>query len=242
MVIHTGVEVQSVRGENQKKIVVVRVKNEEQEFMAEELLLATGIEPQTKELQLQNAGVEVGSHGSIQTNVEMQTSQEHIWAAGDCVGKLALETVAAKEGAIAAENALTDVHKKINYDEIPHAVFTMPQVASVGLTESELMKRINVCACRTVPLASVPKAKAIGEERGLIKLVINPHTNAIVGCHIVAPLAADMIHEAVLAVRHKLTIDDIIDTIHVFPTFSEGIKLAAQAFTRDISVMTCCIG
>lgn len=242
MIIHTSVDILSVREEQGKKIVVARVKNEEREFAADELLLATGIEPNTKNLDLGKAHVEVDARGFIQTNNEMQTTQKHIWAAGDCVGKLALETVAAKEGAIAAENALTEVHKKINYDEIPHAVFTAPQVASVGLTEAELMRRINVCACRTVPLSVVPKAKAVGEDRGVIKLVIDPHTNAIVGCHIVAPLAADMIHEAVLAVRYKLTVDDIIDTVHVFPTFSEGIKLAAQAFTRDIKVMTCCIG
>lgn len=242
MVIHTGVDIQSVREQSGKKIVVAQVKNELREFKADELLLATGVEANTKELSLQNAGVEIDKRGLIVADDRLQTSQKHIWAAGDCIGKLALETVAAKEGAVAAENALTGSNKKINYDEIPHAVFTMPQVASVGLTEAELMKRINVCSCRTVPLAMVPKAKAVLEQRGVIKLVINPHTSAIVGCHIVAPMAAEMIHEAVLAVRHQLAIDDIIDTVHAFPTFSEGIKLAAQAFTRDINVMSCCIG
>ncbi len=242
LVIHTSVDIQSVREEQGKKIVVAKVKNEQREFKADELLLATGVEANAKELGLEEAGVSVDHRGFIMANDAMQTTEKHIWAAGDCVGKLALETVAAKEGSIAAENALTGSRKKLNYDEIPHAVFTMPQVASVGLTERELMKRINVCSCRTVPLSAVPKAKAVGETRGVIKLVIDPHTSAIVGCHIVAPVAAEIIHEAVLALRYKLTIDDIIDTVHAFPTFSEGIKLAAQAFTRDISVMTCCIG
>jgi len=242
LVIHTGVDIQRVLEEQGKKIVVAKVKNEEREFRSDELLLATGVEANTKELGLEQAGVSVDSRGFIVADDEMRTSQKHIWAAGDCVGKLALETVAAKEGSIAAENALAQAHKKLNYDEIPHAVFTMPQVASVGLTERELMKRINVCSCRTVPLSAVPKAKAVGETRGIVKLVLDPHTSTIVGCHIVAPVASEMIHEAVLAIRHKLTIDDIVDTVHTFPTFSEGIKLAAQAFTRDISVMTCCIG
>lgn len=242
LVIHTSVDIQNVREEGGKKIVLAKVKNEEREFSADELLLATGIEPKTKGLGLESAGVATNPRGFIGANDELQTSQPHIWAAGDCVGKLALETVAAKEGAIAAENALTSAHKTLNYDGIPHAVFTTPQVASVGLTELELMKRLNVCACRTVRLSAVPKAKAVGETRGLVKLVIDPHTSAIVGCHIVAPVAAEMIHEAALAIRCKLTVDDIIDTVHTFPTFSEGIKLAAQAFTRDISVMTCCIG
>jgi mercuric reductase len=242
IVIRTHVDIQSVREEGGTKILVARVKNEEREFRAEEILLATGVEPNTKDLGLQNARVDVDPRGYIVVDDTMKTTQNHIWAAGDCVGRLALETVAAKEGAVAAENAISSARKTVNYDEIPHAVFTSPQVASVGLTERELMKRINVCSCRTVPLAAVPKAKAVGETRGVIKLVVDPHSNIIVGCHIVAPIAAEMIHEAVLAVKCKLTVDDIIDTVHTFPTFSEGIKLAAQAFTRDISVMTCCIG
>ncbi len=242
VVVHTGVDIQHVREDGGKKIVAARVKNEEREFRADQLLLATGVEPNTKALGLENAGVETDQRGFIAANEQLQTTQPHIWAAGDCVGKMALETVAAKEGAVAAENALTGAGRALNYDEIPHAVFTMPQVASVGLTERELMRRMNVCACRTVRLAMVPKAKAVGETHGLVKLVIDPHTSVIVGCHIVAPAAAEMIHEAVLAVKCKLTVDDIIDTVHTFPTFSEGIKLAAQAFTRDIRVMTCCIG
>jgi len=236
------VDIQSVREESGKKIVFAKIKNEEREFAAEELLLATGIEPKTKSLGLEQAGVTTDTRGFIVADSELRTTQPHIWAAGDCVGKMALETVAAKEGAIAAENALTGSHLSLSYDEIPHAVFTTPQVASVGLTERELMRRLNVCACRTVPLSMVPKAKAVGETRGLVKLVIDPHTSVVVGCHIVAPVAAEMIHEAVLAIRCKLTVDDLINTVHTFPTFSEGIKLAAQAFTRDISVMTCCIG
>ena len=103
------------------------------------------------------------------------------------------------------------------------------------------MRRFNACACRTVRIEQVPKAKAIKEDRGLIKMVIHPENSQILGVHIVSPMAADLIHEATLAVKFKLTIDDIIDTVHVFPTLSEGIKLAAQAFVRDISHMSCCV-
>jgi len=152
-----------------------------------------------------------------------------------------LETLAAKEGAVAASNALENAGKTIDYDSIPAAVFTNPQVATVGLTEEEEMRRFGACSCRTVEVARIPKAKAIKETRGLIKMVAHPETSRVLGVHMVAPNAADLIHEAVLAVRFGLTVDDIIDTVHVFPTLSEGIKLAAQAFTRDISVMACCV-
>jgi mercuric reductase len=208
----------------------------------DEILIATGVQPNTAGLNLDSAGVRTDRRGFIETGDHLRTANPNIYAAGDCVGKMALETVAAKEGAVAAENALTGSEKTINYEQIPHAVFTMPQVASVGITEAELMKRIKVCACRTVPISSVPKGRALKEKYGMVKLVINPHTAEIVGAAVVSPVAAEMIHEAALAIRNKMTIQDLIDTVHVFPTFSEGLKIAAQAFTRDTSTMSCCIG
>ncbi|MFQ6090850.1 MAG: mercury(II) reductase, partial [Candidatus Bipolaricaulia bacterium] len=116
-----------------------------------------------------------------------------------------------------------------------------PQVAAVGLTEEEFSQRYHVCACRVVRMENVPKAQAIKDTRGLIKMVIDPKRTEIVGVHIVAPLAAELIHEAVLAVKNRMTIDELIDTVHVFPTLSEGIKLAAQSFKRDITKMSCCV-
>ena len=87
----------------------------------------------------------------------------------------------------------------------------------------------------------VPRAEATKETRGVFKMVIHPTNSKILGVHIVAPHAAELIHEATLAVKFGLTVDDIIDTVHVFPTLSEGIKRVAQAFTRDISQMSCCV-
>ena len=208
----------------------------------DEILIATGVQPNTARLNLESAGVKINQRGFVETDEHLRTSNPNIYAAGDCVGKMALETVAAKEGAVAAENALTGSEKTINYEQIPHAVFTTPQVASVGITEAEIMKRIKVCACRTVPISSVPKGRALKEKYGIVKLVINPHTAEIVGAAVVSPVAAEMIHEAALAIRNKMTIYDLIDTVHIFPAFSEGLKIAAQAFTRDISTMSCCIG
>jgi mercuric reductase len=241
LAIHTRVNFERVSAEGAVKIVEARIAGENRIFRAEQLLMATGVVPNTNDLRLDLVGVKTNRQGGVVVNEMLQTSTRHIWAAGDVVSRMPLETVAAKEGAIAASNALEKTQRTIDYTTIPHAVFTMPQVASVGLTEAQLMERIGLCACRTVRIAQVPKAKAIGEMRGLIKMVINPDTSVIVGVHIVAPLAADMIHEATLAVKHKLTVDDLIDTVHVFPTLSEGIKIVAQAFRRDISRMSCCV-
>ena len=164
-----------------------------------------------------------------------------MFAAGDCTGKMLLETVAAKEGSLAAENAFTVPVRSINYDHVPSAVFTNPQVASVGITEEEEMRRFNTCSCRTIYMDVVPKAEAIKEDRGAFKMVIHPRSSKILGVHIVSPNAAELIHEAALAVKFGLTVDDIIDTVHVFPTLSEGIKRVAQALTRDVSAMSCCV-
>jgi len=240
--IYTSAVIERVRQEaDGTKVVGVRLERGRRTFLATHLLLAAGVAPNTEALGLDAAGVEVTRGGFIRVTDWLQTTAPTIYAAGDVVGKMPLETVAAKEGYLAAENALTGSQKSINYEHVPHAVFTNPQVASVGLTEAQALERFPACACRTVRVDQVSKAKIIKETRGLIKMVIHPETARVLGVHIVAPMAADVIHEATLAVKFGLTIDDVIDTVHVFPTLSEGIKLAAQAFRRDISRMSCCV-
>ena len=238
----TDVTVDKVKEKNGKKVVSIgRDDGGTQELVADELLLAAGLRANTADMDLEKAGVKTSRNGFVEVNQYYQTDNPDVYAAGDCIGKMPLETVAAKEGSIAAENALTVPVRTINYEHVPHAVFTNPQVASVGITEEESMRRFNACSCRTIYMDVVPKAKAIKEDRGVFKMVIHPHSSKILGVHIVSPNAADLIHEATLAVKFGLTIDDIIDTVHVFPTLSEGIKRVAQAFTRDVSAMSCCV-
>ena len=110
----------------------------------------------------------------------------------------------------------------------------------VGLTEEQVLKNGIRCACSPLELKLVPKTRIIGDTRGLVKIVIDNKTKKILGVHMLAPHAADLIHEGVLAVKFGLTIDDVIDTVHVFPTLSEGFKLSAQAFYEDVSKLSCC--
>jgi mercuric reductase len=234
-------DVKSLSESAGRKVVTVSGAGGEERVEAEALLVATGVQANTSDMGLEIAGVTTVPGGFVRVNERYQTDNPAIFAAGDCIGRMPLETVAAKEGALAVENALTGVNRSIDYDHVPHAVFTNPQVASVGITEEEEMRRFNACSCRTIYMDAVPKADATRETRGVFKMVIHPETSKVLGVHIVAPHAADLIHEATLAVKFGLTVDDIIDTLHVFPTLSEGIKRVAQAFTRDISVMSCCI-
>ena len=226
---------------NRKTLTVRSSDGSEEVLSASEIFLAAGLRANTAGLGLEVAGVKVDERGFIVTDDRYETTTPGIYAAGDVIGRLALETTAAKEGSIAAENALTGGSRSINYNEVPRAVFTDPEVASVGITEEEEMAMFNTCSCRTIPIEMVPRAEATHETRGVFKMVIHPENSKILGVHIVAPHAAELIHEATLAVKFGLTIDDIIDTVHVFPTLSEGIKRVAQAFTRDISQMSCCV-
>jgi mercuric reductase len=242
--ITTGVNVQEIYQKGDSKFVRASSSingKKTQTFEAEQLLMATGRKPNTADLHLENVGVKLRPDGAIAVNSEMHTSAAHIWAGGDVIGEPMLETLAAKEGATAAENALTGTHKKIDLHSVPSAIFTSPQVASVGMTEEQMMQKYGYCSCRTLLIKDVPKALTVNDTKGLIKMAVDPKkNNRIVGVHILASIAADMIHEAVMAVKYRLTVNDIIDTVHVFPTMSEAIKLVATSFKQDVSKLSCC--
>jgi mercuric reductase len=223
-----------------KYIDVITHKGKEK-IEAQEIIVATGRQPNTEYLDLGTAGVNTDSRGQIITSDKMKTSSPGIYAAGDCVSKkMFLETLAAREGVIAVSNMFGE-NLKIDYDSVAWAVFTSPQVAGVGMTESEFSKKNGSCSCRVFSLENLTKASIMGETEGVIKITVDPKDNRVVGMHIIAPNATDIITEGAYAVKNGYTIDDIIATSHIFPSISEGIKLAAQSFIRDLSKMACCV-
>lgn len=124
-----------------------------------------------------------------------------------------------KDGNHAVRNAFGNEGATVDFQSVPTVAFTSPEVAA-GTTEAESMADHGACSCRTVDMADVPKAKAVEDNRGLVQVVKYHETDEIVGVHMVGPPAADMIPEATLAVMFGLTVDDIIDAVHPFPTFS----------------------
>lgn len=152
-----------------------------------------------------------------------------------------LESTAGHEGTLAAENALTGSKRSIDYKTVPYTIFTDPQLAGVGFTEDEQMKEMGVCACHTVPFTDVPKAIIMRRTEGLIKMAIHPSTGQVMGVHILAPNAGDLIAEAMMLIKNKNTVDDVISSLPMFPTLSEAIKIVALSFTKDISKLSCCI-
>lgn len=242
VVIKTGAHVKSAKMDNGKKILSYMVGDKEEEVAVDEILLAAGKTANTEGLHLEIPGVKVNDRKSVVVNESFETNIPYIYSVGDVASlPLRLETTAGHEGTLVAENALDGKKNNIDYNTVPYAIFTDPGYASVGLTEDEQSKQTGVCACRTVSFEVIPKAGIVRRTEGLIKMGIDPKTKVIVGVHILAPNAADLIAEAMVLIKNKNTIDDVLNSEPVFPTMSEAIKYVALSFTKDLSQLSCCI-
>ncbi len=242
--IKTNVQIQKAYQEGGKKVLVYKAADLSPEALAkgDEILLATGKTPNTQGLALDKAGVEVDEKQAIIVNPNFQTSQPHIYAVGDVINlPIRQEPTAGREGTLVAENALNNVQNSIDYNTVPWTIFTDPQLAGVGFTEEDQMKRFGTCMCKTVSFQDIPKAIILNRTEGLIKMAIHPETKQITGVHILAPNAGELIAEAMVLIKNKNTIDDVANSLPMFPTLSEAIKIAALSFTKDITKLSCCV-
>ncbi len=211
-------------------------------FTAERLLVATGRRPNTAELGLEAAGVKVDRRGAILVNEYAQTTNPNIFAAGDCAALPQFVYVAAHSGTVAAENALMGLHRRLDLEALPRVTFTDPQIASVGLTEQGAREQGYDVRVSVLPLEHVPKALAARDTRGLIKLVADGATDRLLGAHIVAPEASEVIQIAVLAMKAGITVTQLAGMLFPYLTLAEGLKLAAQTFEKDVTKLSCCAG
>jgi mercuric reductase len=239
--VHCGATVKRLVAKERRVRLEVAFEDRSRAFETESILLATGQQGNTEGLGLREVGVGADNHGFISVNDYMETSAEGIYAAGDVSGEPCLETAAAMEGRLAASNAFGPAREPIDLSALPLGIYTSPEVASVGLTEEACREAFGECRSRTVPMSEVAMAVAAGDTRGLLKLVVSPEER-IAGVHIVCRSAVEIIQAAALAIRERLTVDDLIRMPHVYPSYSHALKLAAQSFRRDIERMTCCIG
>jgi mercuric reductase len=240
----TRVEVQQVAGDASGVCVSTLVGGEPQQFQAAKLLVATGRRPNTADLGLERAGIQLDERSAVVVDAYLKTSVPHIWAAGDAIGREAESQMAtpvgAHDGGIVASNALDGTNRRVDHTVIPRAIFTDPQVAGVGLTDREANARGFVCHCNTVPLSVVPRAGAIRDTRGVIKMVLERATRRVLGVSMLGANAGEVIHEAAMALRFGATTDDFIDLVHVYPTMAEALKIVAISFTKDVSTLSCC--
>lgn len=240
--IITNAEAKSTRVEGGKKVVVFTVDGKEQIAQGDEILLAAGKTANTEGLNLEAVGVEVNERKSVVVNKTLQTTNPHIYAVGDVTNAPArYETTAGREGTLAAENILKGTTLSIDYDTVPFTVFTDPQIAGVGTSESRQMKEQGVCNCRTVSFEAVPKAIIMHRTEGFIHMAVDTKSPKIVGMQILAPNAGELIATGMMIVKNGNTIDEVVNSLPMFPTLSEAIKIAALSFTKDISKLSCCI-
>ena len=207
---------------------------------AERLLVTTGRRANTRGFGLEEAGVLLGDRGEIVVNDYLQSASPDIYAAGDVTGDPMYVYVAAYAGGVAAHNAVAGHTERYDISALPKVTFTDPAVAAVGLTEDAARARGIEVITSVLPLEHVPRALAARDTRGFIKLVADARTRRLVGAHILAPEAGELISEPTLAIKFGLTIEDLTSTFHPYLTQSEGIKLAAQTFDKDVAKLSCC--
>ena len=220
--------------ENKGKSVVLTAlnkKNEEVTFEADYCLVAVGRKPYTDGLNLEAAGLTVNQRGQIDVNNHLQTRVSSIYAIGDVVKGAMLAHKAEEEGVYVAE-LIAGQKPHINYDLIPGVVYTWPEVAAVGKTEEELKSAGTNYKVGSFPIKALGRARASMDTQGLIKILADAETDEVLGVHMIAPRAADLIMEAVVAMEYRASAEDIARICHPHPTYSEGVKEAALDATE----------
>ena len=238
--IVTGVAIRRVFTDGAGVAVEAVVNGKREIFRASRLLVATGRTPNSDGLGLENVGVKVDAQGFISADAHLSTQVPGIFAAGDVIGEPMFVYTAAYEGALAAENALTGASRKRDYTALPWVVFTDPQVAGVGLDLVQATADGFDAEAVTLPLAQIPRAIAARDTRGFVQLIRDRKTDYLLGARILAPEGSELLMEAALAIRHGITVRELTTAFHPYLTLSEGIKLAALSFGKDVAKLSCC--
>jgi len=240
MDIQTGLTFNSVKEENGRIKVQTEKHGEAKLFEAEKLVVATGTKPNTEKLGLENIALKLTKSGHIEVNEKMETNLRNIFAAGDVADTPAFVYTAAFEGRIAVENAFSGTENKADYSSLPWVVFTDPQVAGTGMDEAEA-KALNIpYEVSKLELKDVPRAIAANDMRGFIKLIRNTETDKLIGARVVAPEGGELIQQLSMAIKYGITVKDLAESLYPYLTLSEGIKLAAITFGKDVSKLSCC--
>ena len=217
-------------------------KNRSVLIEAERLLVATGRRPNTEGLGLEQAGVQTGPKGEVLVDENLKTSNPSVYAAGDVTGRDMFVYVAAYAGALASDNSIGGKSRVYDTAHIPRVIFTDPQMATTGMTEEQAQASGREVRITVLPMDQVPQALAARDTRGMVKLVADRDTGRLLGAHIVAPPAGEMIQVAVMALRFGLKVQDLSDTMFPYLTSVEAIKLATLTFEKDIAKLSCCAG
>jgi len=213
----------------QKTVLRLQTENGEETLACDKVLVAVGRRPLTRGLGLEEAGIRLHPRtGHVVVDVHYRTSVPLVLAVGDLVEGPALAHKASSEG-IAAVECMAGLPGEVNYDAMPAAIYTSPEVASVGMTDEQARWRLVPHCVGIYPFSGAGRARCMGESDGFVKLIFNSVTDRLLGAHIIGPRASDLIGECVLVMQVNGTSRDIGGTVHGHPTFSEAIREAALA-------------
>ena len=202
------------------------------ELSADRVLVSVGRSPNTGTIGIDRLGMKTGTRGEIVVNERMETSVPGVYAVGDVTGGILLAHKASAEGTVAAKNIM-GIRCSMDYRVVPSAIFTSPEIASVGLREQEAAAQGHAFRKGVFPFRALGKAHAMGEIAGIVKILSDSSTDRVIGAHIIGPHASDLIHEAAVAMRAGLTSRDLAETIHAHPTLSEALMEAAEDVNGD---------
>jgi len=229
-----GAEARAVSARGEETALEVAVDGRPDTLSASRLMLAVGTAPATQGVGLAQAGVELDDAGFIRVDAQFRTTAAGVWAAGDVTGPPLIAPAGIREAELAVENMLLSSEGSIDHAHTPMAVFVDPELAGVGLTPAQARLRGLSVDDFFFDLDHVAKAHVVGQRRGGIVLTVERGSLRIVGVQMLAPRAADIIHEATLAVRLNLRVQDLVETIHVYPSISDGLRLAARACLKSL--------
>jgi len=226
--ILTGHKVEAVEATKTGVKVKVSAEGKETVLEADQALVAIGFRPNSKGLGLEEVGVKINERGFVEVNEKMQTSVPNIWAVGDVTGKLMLAHVGSAMGIICAENIAGAETITLDYEMMPRATFSYPQVASFGLTETQAKERGYEIKIGRFPFQPNGKALGLGDYAGFVKLVVDAKYGEILGAHMIGPEVTELLPELTLAHMMELTPHEIARNVHAHPTLSEVLMEAAH--------------
>ena len=232
--IYTNAQAREVRAvRNGVSVVTVdRESGEEREFVAQKIMMAVGRRSNADLLKVENTGVELDTRGFIKVNEYMETSKKNIYAVGDANGQQMFTHMANREAAIVAQNAFYSSKLKVDYTAVPHAVYSHPQIASVGLKEEEAKQNHEIIVGRT-KYSDIAKGEAMLEQEGYAKTIVEKGTDRILGFHIIGPYAPELIQEIVNAMTSGGHIEEINQGIHIHPALSELVPTALNSLEES---------
>lgn len=213
-------------------LTAINKKGESVDFEADYCLVAVGRKAFTSGLKIENAGLALNARGQVEVNNNLQTAVPHIYAIGDVVRGMMLAHKAEDEGVYVAE-FIAGQKPHINYNLIPGVVYTWPEIAAVGKTEEELKEAGVAYKVGSFPIKALGRARASMDTAGFIKIIADAKSDEVLGVHMIAARAADLIMEAVTAMEFRASAEDMARICHPHPTYSEGIKEAALAATEN---------